>query len=58
MSDTERDEARIRQAFQRSLIAIAAVIVVGLLVLLGKSFNQPAPEPIEHRETTGPSAIP
>ena len=57
MSDTERDEARIRQAFRRSLIAIAAVIVVGLLVLLGKSFNQPAPEPIEHRETTGPSSI-
>ena len=34
MSDTERDEARIRQAFQRSLIAIAAVIliIVGALI--------------------------
>ncbi len=57
MSDTERDEARIRQAFQRSLIAIAAVILIGLLVLLGQRFNRTEPKPIELREALGPSSI-
>ncbi|HIC34804.1 MAG TPA: CRTAC1 family protein, partial [Gammaproteobacteria bacterium] len=57
MSDTERDEARIRQAFQRSLIAFAAVILIGLLVLLGQRFNRTEPKPIELREALGPSSI-
>ncbi len=57
MSDPNHDEARIRRAFRRSLIAIATAIFLGLLILLGRQFTQPEPTPLEPRETSGPSNL-
>ena len=57
MTDSEHDEARIRRAFRRSLLAIASALLLGLLILLGQRFKQPASQPIEQRETLGPSSV-
>ena len=57
MSDAERDEARIRRALRRSLMAIGIAVLIGLFIFVGQRFNRPVSEPMERRETIGPRSI-
>ena len=55
MSDIDRDEARIRRAIRRSLVAIGIAGFLGFLIFLGQHFTRPDPIPLEQREPLGPS---
>ena len=55
MSDVDRDEARIRRAIRRSLVAIGIAGFLGFLIFLGQHFTRPEPIPLEQREPLGPS---